>query len=75
MSDQNTDFSVSDVEYNLITTLSNLLQSEEVLARYVDDANEAGESDVAQIFQELRDHNSATAVRMRESLHRLLAKG
>ena len=74
MSDQATPFSVSDIEYNLITTLSNLLQSEEVLARYTIDAEEAGEIEVAATFRQLRDYNGQVALRMRESLHRLINK-
>jgi predicted transcriptional regulator len=74
MSDQTTGFSVSDIEYNLITTLSNLLQSEEVLARYTTDAEEAGEPEVAAAFRQLRDHNQQVALRLRESLHRLISK-
>ena len=34
MSDSNERFAASDVEYNVITTLSNLLQAEDVLRRY-----------------------------------------
>lgn len=75
MSSEPTNFSVSDIEYNLITTLSNLLQSEEVLARYTSDAEEAGEKEVAASFQQLRDHNGQVALRMRESLYRLISKG
>jgi rubrerythrin len=74
MTQQSTDFSVSDIEYNLITTLSNLLQSEEVLARYTTDAEEAGEQEVASAFRQLREHNSQVALRLRESLHRLISK-
>lgn len=74
MSEQSSAFSVSDIEYNLITTLSNLLQSEEVLARYTADAEEAGEREVAETFRQLRDHNGQVALRMRESLHRLINK-
>lgn len=74
MSEQSSTFSVSDIEYNLITTLSNLLQSEEVLSRYTADAEEAGEQEVAASFRQLRDHNSEVALRMRESLHRLISK-
>lgn len=75
MSQHTSDFSVSDIEYNLITTLSNLLQSEEVLARYIADAEEAGDEDVAATFRQLREHNGQVAVKMREALHRVIMKG
>lgn len=62
-------FAVSDVEYNLITTLSNLLQAEDVLQRYADDAQQAGETEVAAIFRELGDSNNQFSRRMKEKLH------
>jgi predicted component of type VI protein secretion system len=74
MTQDSTSFSVSDLEYNLITTLSNLLQSEEVLARYTKDAEDAGEQDIAESFRRLRAHNGEVAVRMRQELQRLIAK-
>lgn len=74
MTQGQTEFSVSDLEYNLITTLSNLLQSEEVLARYTKDAEEAGENDIAESFRQLRKHNGDVAIRMRQELQRLIAK-
>ncbi len=69
------EFSVSDIEYNLITTLSNLLQSEEVLERYISDAEEAGDDGVAQAFRQLREHNGQVATKMRDALRRVMAKG
>jgi len=74
MTQGHTEFSVSDLEYNLITTLSNLLQSEEVLARYTSDAEEAGESEIAESFRQLRAHNGDVAKRMRLELQRLIAR-
>jgi hypothetical protein len=74
MAQGKTEFSVSDIEYNLITTLSNLLQSEEVLARYTTDAEEAGEDDVAAAFRQLREHNGDVAVKMRAALLRVMSK-
>jgi hypothetical protein len=49
MDDGTSEFAVSDLEYNIVTTLSNLLQSEEVLVRYAHDADEAGETEVAEL--------------------------
>jgi hypothetical protein len=75
MTQGSTGFSVSDLEYNLITTLSNLLQSEEVLARYTKDAEDAGENEIAESFRRLRNHNGEVAVRMRQELQRMIAQG
>lgn len=63
------DFAISDVEYNLITTLSNLLQAEDVLHTYMEDAEEAGASEVAALFKELHDTNRRVAKEMRTLLH------
>lgn len=62
-------FAVSDVEYNLITTLSNLLQAEEVLNKYKADAEKSGDSEVAAIFTEIQESNNAFARRLRDKLH------
>ena len=72
MSDGTSDFAVSDLEYNIVTTLSNLLQSEEVLVRYAHDADEAGETEVAELFRALRATNRDAARNLRNALARSL---
>lgn len=76
MSDAHTadEFAVSDVEYNMVTTLSNLLQSEEVLVRYADDAEEAGAVEIAALFHDLRDSNRKAARALRKALADHLAR-
>ena len=74
MSQHNPEFSVSDVEYNVITTLSNLLQSEEVLMKYATDASEAGDSELEQMFHDLRRHNGEVAQRLYRKLGELASK-
>jgi rubrerythrin len=74
MSEHNHDFTVSDLEYNVITTLSNLLQSEEVLQKYANDAEEAGDEELAQMFHNLREQNSQVATKLHEKLGRLIGK-
>jgi rubrerythrin len=68
-------FGVTDVEYNIVTTLSNLLQGEDVLSRYAKDAEEAGETDVAQLFRDLEQSNNQFASRLREKLRGVLSEG
>lgn len=68
-------FGVSDVEYNIVTTLSNLLQAEDVLNRYAQDAEEAGESEVSQLFKEIEQTNNEFASRLRDRLKTVLDKG
>jgi hypothetical protein len=72
MSDTNGRFAASDVEYNVITTLSNLLQAEEVLRRYAQDAEEAGNAEVAKLFNEIEESNNRFSKRLMDELHRML---
>jgi rubrerythrin len=73
MSEGSERFGVSDVEYNIVTTLSNLLQGEDVLTRYAKDAEQAGETEVAQLFRELEQSNNQFASRLREALKRSMS--
>jgi hypothetical protein len=72
MTDKERDYVVSDVEYNVITTLATLLQSEDVLERYTEDAQEAGEEDIAALFTELRNQHRTIAEGLRAVLKRNL---
>lgn len=62
-------FALSDLEYDLVTMLSNLMQSEDVLHKYIADAEKAGDSKTAAIFGEIHDTNRDYAKRLREALH------
>lgn len=62
------DYVVSDLEYNVITTLATLLQSEDVLEQYQADARDAGEADIEELFAQLRSSNRAIAQGLREAL-------
>lgn len=72
MSDHNHEFTVSDVAYNVITTLSNLLQSEEVLMKYANDAKDAGDQELEQMFHELRMQNGQVAEKLYHKLGRMV---
>ena len=61
-------FGISNLEYDIITTLSNLLQAEEVLTKYADDAEQAGDQDVAQIFRMIQENNRQAAAQLRTKL-------
>lgn len=65
-------FAASDVEYNIITTLSNLLQAEQVLRQYAEDAQEAGNSEVAALFNEIEQSNNQYSGRLMDQLHKLI---
>ena len=66
------DTNVSDLEYDLVTTLSNLLQGREVLQKYAQDAEKEGDSDAVEIFRSLQTSNEAAAGRIRNTLARVL---
>jgi hypothetical protein len=65
-------YAVSDLEYNVVTSLANLLQGEAVLARYEQDAIDAGDDRCATIFHQMREDNRAHAAALRQELARHL---
>jgi hypothetical protein len=67
-------FGVSNLEYDLVTTLSNLLEGQEVLEEYTADAEEAGDQEAADIFRNIQTHNQDAAMRIRTALGRIMSK-
>lgn len=63
---------MSDLEYNIVTTLSNLMQGREVLDKYAQDAQRAGDQDTAEIFRTIQTNNDAAAGRLRNALSRVI---
>ena len=68
------EFGISNLEYDLVTTLSNLLEGHEVLDEYASDADEAGDAEAAEIFRSIQQHNQEAAFRIRTSLGRLMSQ-
>ena len=75
MSDGQNTYGVSNLEYDLVTTLSNLLQGAEVLQKYAQDAEQAGDSECTTLFHTLLDSNRAAAQQIRNALQRHLSGG
>ena len=74
MADRGSDrYGVSNLEYDLIATLSNLLQGQEALQKYLQDAQQAGDQECAALFQTLMDNNRSTAQHARRHLQRHLS--
>jgi hypothetical protein len=67
-----TSTTVSDLEYDLVTTLSNLLQGREVLAKYAQDAEKAGDREAAELFRTIQTTNEDFAGRLRNVLRRAI---
>ncbi len=70
MPDGTQKYGMSDVEYDIIITLSNLLQGMEAMEKYAADAEKAGDSESATIFRTLRENNRASAEQFRSALAR-----
>jgi hypothetical protein len=63
-------FGMSNLEYDIVVTLSNLLEGQEALMRYAADADQAGDGECATIFRTLQDNNRATVQQLRNALGR-----
>ena len=74
MSDGTGEFGISNLEYDLVTTLSNLLEGQEVLEEYTADAEEAGDAEAADIFRTIRSSNQDAAMRIRTALGRIMSR-
>lgn len=68
-------YGVSDLEYDLITTLSNLLEGMEALEKYAEDAERAGDQESATAFRTLREHNRSSVQQLRGALGRRMGSG
>ena len=68
-------YGVSNIEYDIITTLSNLLQGQEVMDKYAKDAEAAGDQECATIFHTLRDGNRNAVQQLRSALGRHMSGG
>ncbi len=65
-------YGVSDLEFDLISTLGNTLQAQETLDKYAKDAQEAGDQECATLFRTIREGNRAYVDQLRAALARHL---
>jgi hypothetical protein len=68
-------YGVSNLEYDLVTTLSNLLEGSEALEKYAQDAEQAGDQECATIFRTIRENNRNAAQQIRNALGRVIGSG
>ena len=68
-------YGVSNLEYDLVTTLSNLLEGMEALEKYAQDAEQAGDSESATAFRTLRENNRSSVQQLRGALARRIGGG
>lgn len=67
-------YGLSDIEYDIVMTLGNLLQGIEKLEEYAQDAESAGDSDCATVFRTLRESNRNGVQQLRSALARHLTQ-
>ena len=65
---------MSNLEYDVVTTLSNLLQGDEALGKYAQDAEREGNSQAAQIFRSIQQNNKDAARQLRGILPRVIGQ-
>lgn len=61
-----------DEHYNLVSVLYHTLQAGETYDRYIKDAEEANDSDLAQFFRECQQEDTKRAERAKSLLHKRL---
>ena len=63
---------MNDLEYDLLTTLQSKLEALEAYDVYLEDAEQAGDDDAKQLFEQIRRDDEQHASRLREQLARVL---
>ncbi|HEY7068344.1 MAG TPA: hypothetical protein VII06_43245 [Chloroflexota bacterium] len=66
---------VSDLEFDVLSTLQSKLEALEVYEAYLEDCEEAEDNDCRQLFQQIRDDDERHAERLRAALARLITAG
>ena len=65
----------SNLEYDLVTVLHNLLEGNEALEKYMEDVRGAGDQQVEDLFRRLHDQNRQNVTEVRSILARYLQGG
>jgi FtsZ-binding cell division protein ZapB len=70
MATRTTSTGASNIEYNLVAEMHELLQGNQALEQYIDDAKQAGDNEAERCFQQIHHQNQQYV----QSLRGLLAK-
>jgi hypothetical protein len=70
MATKMTSTGASDIEYDIVAEMHELLQGNEALEQYIGDAKQAGDNDAERCFQQIHDQNQQYV----HALRGLLAK-
>jgi bacterioferritin (cytochrome b1) len=66
---------LNDVNFDLITVLQSKLEAVAVYDAYLDDCDEAGDAQVRDLFERLRDDDNRHADMLRQELERIVREG
>jgi bacterioferritin (cytochrome b1) len=66
---------VSDLEYDVLSTLQSKLEALEIYEAYLEDCEEANDQECRQLFQQIREDDERHAERLRQALVRLMSQG
>ena len=64
---------MSDEQYNLVSILYHLLEGAATYEQYTQDAKQAGDNDLANFFQEVKDNNCQMAEKAKQMLAQRLS--
>ena len=64
-----------DTTYNLLSIIYHALQGAETYEKYINDAEQSGDTELAQFFREVRDVNTQRAERGKQLLATRLGQG
>ncbi|MGH9903762.1 MAG: hypothetical protein ACRD68_18290 [Pyrinomonadaceae bacterium] len=75
MPDSQGNTGTQDTTYNLISIIYHALQGAETYDMYIRDAEQSGDKELSQFFNDVKEENTRRAARAKELLGRHLGKG
>ena len=66
---------LSDLSYDILTSLQSKLEALDVYEQFIDDCEEAGEDGCRQLFEEMRQDDERHVERLTSELERLVREG
>ena len=66
---------VSDLEFDVLTTLHSKLEALEIYETYLEDAEEADDDEARELFEQIRQDDERHAERLRQYLVKLMSAG
>ncbi|HEU5346051.1 MAG TPA: hypothetical protein VFU60_17015 [Ktedonobacterales bacterium] len=66
---------LENTSYDLLTTLQNKLEGINAYDQYIQDAQQAGDQDCANLFQQLKQQDSQQAQQIRSTIEQMVKQG